>query len=131
MLASLLAMPACGATSAGETDTGAVGAAGAVGLGRDRLAALLAGLTRAGPQGSISPQRAATTAARQADISRHASSGVRPGACRQALMRLASSYSTFSQSARELASRAGDARQYATSAGAVSTAYAHVERTCA
>jgi hypothetical protein len=128
ILGSLLAMPACGGTTAGQTDARTSGAAK---LGQDRLGALLADLTRAAPQGSTSPQQASTTAARQATISRRASKAVSRGGCKQALTQLTSSYSTFSHSARGLAAGASNDQQYATSAGAVTTAYQQVERTCA
>jgi hypothetical protein len=115
-----LALPACGSENPSRQPTAPRSAT-------RNIDALITKLTAAGPQGSVTPKQAATTAKRQRQIVQNYAGAVSGGQCKTFLQRLATSYGNFARAATTPA----DGATYGAAAQEVSTSLQAAERSCA
>jgi hypothetical protein len=119
----LVVMAGCGGQDAQPpATTGALTAS--------QFEALTRELAGAGTQGQVSPDQAAVTAKRQAQIARTHAGKLGAGRCRTALEHLSSAYITFGDAAGSLAADRGGQDAYAKSAAAVSTSLQDAKQDC-
>jgi hypothetical protein len=98
-------------------------------LGARGYASLFVELSKASPQGSLSPKQASATGARQAGIARARAKTLRDGACKSSLETLAAAYERFGRASASDAA-AADPQALVTAARRVLPAVLAVKRAC-
>lgn len=125
---SLLVVVACVGITAGCGGSGD-GGNGPAKLGAQGYANLFVQLSKAAPQGSLSPEQAAATAERQSVIAGLRAAKLRDGPCKTSLAVLSTAYDRYGKASRST-SAAANPKQLVTAAQRVAPAVKAVQRAC-